>query len=427
MNASAALSRATEKPSRLLAWHHLPIFLAACAILVSRRPDAILHAQFYAEDGHVWFADAYNRGWWRALVYAQDGYFQTFPRLGAALALLAPMALAPLVTNLIAMAAQALPVNLLLSSRSSLWGSLRFRAGLAWLYVALPVSTEIGNGITESQWLLALSAFLLLVSEAPRSKAGRWLELAFLALSGVSGPFCIFLFPFAVYLAWADGGSRRRTHAAVLATCSLLQAFSLLILDAHIRPHYPLGASFTMFIRMLGGNVFLGAVLGRTWLAILPGPGIFLLLFSAVVAGLTVAALCFRRAPLPMRLFLTLAALLLTASLVSPAAYPSAGTTVWQMLARVSGGRYWFYPALAFAWSLLYGLRGFSKVSKILPAFLLGLMCFCAVLGWREPAFEASHFPEYVKGFEAAPAGSVVVIPENPQGWNIRLVKRAGR
>ena len=41
--------------------------------------------------------------------------------LAAALALLVPLASAPLVTNLIALAFQALPVNLLLSHRSSEW------------------------------------------------------------------------------------------------------------------------------------------------------------------------------------------------------------------------------------------------------------------------------------------------------------------
>ena len=44
-------------------WQQGILFLLACAVIVSRRPEAIFHAQFYAEDGHVWFADAYNLGW----------------------------------------------------------------------------------------------------------------------------------------------------------------------------------------------------------------------------------------------------------------------------------------------------------------------------------------------------------------------------
>jgi len=37
------------------------IALAVIAI-VSRRPDVILHPQFYAEDGVVWYAQAYSLG-----------------------------------------------------------------------------------------------------------------------------------------------------------------------------------------------------------------------------------------------------------------------------------------------------------------------------------------------------------------------------
>ncbi len=148
----------------LRAWYHGVIFLLACAVIISRRPDAVLNAQFWGEDGHVFFADAYNFGWWHALFRTYAGYFHAFPRLGAALSLLTPLALAPLVLNLIAICAEVLPVSILLSSRSSAWGSLAFRSILAGAYLALPNSFEMHAFITDSQWLLALAAFLLLVA-----------------------------------------------------------------------------------------------------------------------------------------------------------------------------------------------------------------------------------------------------------------------
>ena len=120
-----------EPPIELRFWQHGVIFLLACALVVSRRPDLVFHPQLYAEDGHVWFADAYNLGWWPALFRTWGGYFQTLPRLGASLALLVPLFRVPLLLNLIAIASQVLPVNLLLSPRSSAWGSMRFRALLA--------------------------------------------------------------------------------------------------------------------------------------------------------------------------------------------------------------------------------------------------------------------------------------------------------
>ena len=215
-----------ERPFRLQPWHHAIIFLLAFAAVISRRLDGIFHAQFYAEDGHVWFANAYNMGWWRPLLHPQDGYFQTFPRLGADLALLVPLALAPLVMNLLAFAVQALPVNILLSSRSAVWGGIGFRAALAAVCVGLPNAGEISMGITESQWMLALCAFLLLVASPPESRGAKVFDVAVLAMCGLTGPFCIFCFLWlwpwpgsAASRSCASGAGRRSRCWALAARC----------------------------------------------------------------------------------------------------------------------------------------------------------------------------------------------------------------
>src|ERR1039457_6186574 len=102
--------RSAQQPG-IRPWQHGAISLFACAILAARRPDAIFHSQFYAEDGHVWFADAYNLGWWPALFRTWTGYFLTLPRLAAALALLVPLLRAPLLLNIVAICIQALPAS----------------------------------------------------------------------------------------------------------------------------------------------------------------------------------------------------------------------------------------------------------------------------------------------------------------------------
>jgi hypothetical protein len=61
----------------LRAWQHAAVFLLSCIIIISRRPDMIFRPQFWAEDGIVWFAQAYNEGWRHALFRTQVGYFQT--------------------------------------------------------------------------------------------------------------------------------------------------------------------------------------------------------------------------------------------------------------------------------------------------------------------------------------------------------------
>jgi len=410
------------RPS-LRRWHHLVIFLLACLILASRRPDAIFLPQFRAEDGHVWFADAYNLGWLASLIRTQDGYLQTFSRLGAALSLLIPIALAPLVLNVIAFAAQALPVNLLLCSRSSAWGSLRFRAMLAAIYLGLPSTGEAGLGITESQWLLALSAFLLIVARPPKNRAGWLLDIAFLALSGLSGPFCIFLLPIAVYVAARRRNLRRWAPVWILGISCAIQLFGLLILDRMIRPRYEMGANAALLVRILGGNVFVAALIGNNRLAAMPGPGIFILLLGALLVGGTIAAVCLLKSNLGMRLFLLLSGAIMIASLLAPSGGIPAGVTVWQMLAKAGSVRYWIFPSLAFAWSLGWCVRVKKDALRVPAAVLLGILCLGSVFQWRLPALDDLHYAEYARAFEAAAPGTVMTIPENPMGWEIRLVK----
>jgi hypothetical protein len=413
-----------DRQTVLRSWHRGAIFLLSCAVLITRRPDAIFHAQFWAEDGHVWFADAYNLGWWTALFRTQDGYFQTLPRLGAALALLAPIALAPLVLNLIAITVQALPVNLLLASRSSAWGSLRFRAFLACTYLALPKCREIIAIITSSQWILTLCVFLLLVAATPKGTPGRLFDISILLLSGLTGPFCFFLLPIALFLVWRRGGRWHCTQAGVLAALSLVQAWGLLVVNPSGRAHAMLGANPALFVRIIAGHVYLASLLGGNGLAANSSPRLLIFLLCAAVGGTVIVAFCFAKSNFNMRIFVVLSFMFLAASFISPAAYPPPGVSRWQMLAGASGIRYWFFPTLVFAWLLLRGFQSRTTALKTASAVLLCIMCFGIIRDWRIPAFKDLNWTEDAKRFEAAPPGTVAIFPENPEGWDIRLVKR---
>ncbi|WP_215846321.1 hypothetical protein [Candidatus Pantoea bituminis] len=55
--------------------------LIAFILFALRRPDIIMHAQPWAEDGRVWMAGIYNNGFWAFLILPQNGYYQTISRL----------------------------------------------------------------------------------------------------------------------------------------------------------------------------------------------------------------------------------------------------------------------------------------------------------------------------------------------------------
>lgn len=153
-----------------ISWQfHVIIFFIAFAIVVSRRPDALFNPQFWAEDGKNWYAQAYNLGILPSLFLPHTGYLQTISRLTASLAQFFPLAFAPLIFNLVAIAIQILPVNLVISSRfAALIPTLKSRLLLGFVYLALPNSYEINANITNAQWHLALLACMVVLAAPSR-------------------------------------------------------------------------------------------------------------------------------------------------------------------------------------------------------------------------------------------------------------------
>jgi hypothetical protein len=418
------VSTGGDTTQSVLSWRwYAFIFFAAAALVVSRQPDAILHPQFFAEDGSVWFADAYNRGWFLSLFRTYAGYFQTLPRLAAALSLLVPLSWAPLVMNLVGLIVQILPVPLLLSRRLSRLGSLQLRAALAFIYIALPNCQEINVTVTNAQWHLALVACLLLVSCAPVGRASKICDVLAFVLCGATGPFAIPLALIAgIWLAF------RRTRwgywpLAIFACAAAIQTYGLLAIDSAARNHWPLGASVEWLIRILAGQVYLGTLLGSNDLAVRVGMSF---LVCVGIVGSMLMAYCFYQARLEWKLFLLFSLLLFAASLRSPMTLrPEHGNTVWQLIAQVPGIRYCFFPTLAFAWTLVWFLLGTPsrQLRQIIAAVLLLVQLTGFIRDWRHPAYKDLHFASYVNELTNSAPGTLVTFPENPNGWSFRLLK----
>jgi hypothetical protein len=415
-------------------WQHGAVFLGTLILLASRRPDAVFNAQFYAEDGRVFFEDAYNLGWRTALFHPYGGYFHAVPRLASALALLVPLSFAPLVLNLIALGLQALPVSLLLSQRSLGWGSFRARLLMAGLYLALPNCGEASANITNAQCSLALIALLLLVASPPASAWRRCAEGLLLLLFGLSGPYCILLFPIAVVAAWPRSGSTdsnskrsdswRWVQLAILTVTGMVEGWSLLFLDREGRMHYALGASWAGLARILGGQIYLGALLGPNGLGVMQGFGALFALVCVAVGCSAIVGICFLRSRIEMRSLIGFSCIVLGASLVSPMILTRKGQMLWQALAGAGGEHYWFFPILAFAWSLAQCSLSRRPWLRFASAYLLCLMCIGIIHDWRHPAFKDLDFAESAKRFENASPGTVTDFAENPGGWKMQLIKR---
>ena len=204
----------------------MPIdFCRLSVIIISRRPDSYFNPQFWAEDGAVWYADAYNHGVIYSLVTPEAGYFQLFSRLVGILSQVLPLAKAPLFFNLTAIGVQATVAWFVTSSRiSGLIPKLRWRLLIAFIYLALPHSFEINANITNSQWHLGLLSFLIVAAEPSKNLIWRIFDFAVIFVSVLSGPLCLLLTPIIALKFWRRCEKRLLVILGILCFGGLVQA-----------------------------------------------------------------------------------------------------------------------------------------------------------------------------------------------------------
>jgi hypothetical protein len=389
-----------------------------CAVtllaLFSRCPYLLTHAQFYAEDGAVWYAEAYNQGWLHSLTLPEAGYLNTLQRLVAGPSLLLPLRDVPFFMTFCGLLIQWLPVAILVSSRCRRWAPLSLRLLLAALYVAIPNAREIYIVLTNSQWHLAVAVLLLAFSTPPESNGGRLFDMMLFLVTGFSGPFSILLWPLLLFFWWRRRQNWSLVQLGVMSLGTLTQG--VVILHHHAdRVPIPLLATPQLFIRMLGGNAFTAAIFGAyPFGSIAPFP----LLLIAFAGGLALIAYT-SRASLELALFSVFCLLVFVAGIRSPLG------ANWQGLVHTGSLRYWYFPMLAFVWcSAWCAIRAKAKFFRTAATCILILMPIGIVADWRYRDYGDQNFSAYVRKFDDARPGERIIIPVVPKGISMALIKK---
>ena len=396
-------------------------FAIALPLIFLRDPSLFTRPQFWAEDGKVWYAQAYNQGWLYALFQPLNGYLSILPRLGAGAALLVPFRWAPLMMALEGLLFQALPIPILLSARCRNWAPLSFRLLFAAVYIAIPDAREVHIVCTNSIWHLALIAVLLAFAAAPRSLFGRLFDIILFALAGASGPFALVLLPLLLVFWWIRRQRWSLILFPILAAGSVVQ-LALLGHYQKVRHLRFLGATMARFVRIVGGNIFWAALRGSRAYgyehSLVP-------CLIAFLIGVAVIAYCSRKASLEVRLFFLFCLGILVASLCSPLLAPTS-LPLWEAILRTPSIRYWYFPSLMFLWSLLWcACYARSRIFRVTGVLLSLILLQGIVRDWCIPPLENLHFPEYAAQFDAATPGTTMNIPLNPPPeWFMEITKK---
>jgi hypothetical protein len=408
-------------------YFYISFFLFAFLVLFLRRPETLLHPQFWGEDGAAWFANAYNLGSLKSLFLTQNGYFQTISRIAAIISLAFPIAKAPLIFNFIALMIQTLPALLIVSPRfAGLIPSFKTRLLMAMLYLFLPNTAEIHGNITNSQWFLALTAFMVVIAERNEKKIWQIFDSSILILSGLSGPFSLFLTPIAFIIWYLNKEKQAFKNLIITSSTAAIQLAGLLILDhgerLYILPDFTIKVVFSILARQVIWGSLIG-INGYIWL--LNNTSWYFWFFSITTfLALLLVIYAVIRSPLQLKLLILFSALIFLASLVSPTGLPP-GSELKFLTRSTTGMRYWLIPMIAFITTLIWGLAKTNPLPiKIFSGLFLAAMIFGIYLDFQHPKLIDYRFESEIKIFQDLPRGEKMAIPINPYGWSMEIIKK---
>jgi hypothetical protein len=396
---------------------------AGLLLIVSRQPHVVINPQLWAEDGKVWFLDAYRYGPLRPLLWSDGGYLNTFQRLAGAAGLLVPIPLLPLFFSVVSLLVQVLPVAFLASNRlEPIYRRRWVRLVAGFVYLALPGTSGIGTNITGTEWHLAFLACLVVIAPRPKQLSWQSFDAATILLSGLSGPFCVFLLPAALTLAWRRGSRSQWSLAGLLLALSAVQLAVLavnlplqhsdLLTAVHVTP--------IVGIRLVALRMLMVPVLGTRLAFFLAGQGGAVVAAVIVAVAATLTGLALRQARLEERLLMVFGLLSLGAALVLE-------RRLWgPMLHSTAAHRYWFFPMLT--WLLVLAVLTFRTrwhlVSPVCAAILAVSLLVAVPSDWAYPSLPNQHFQHSATEFRLAGPGQSVKFVENPPGWSFVLTKK---
>lgn len=211
-------------------WKQFLLTAAVLAILAARVPLLWSTGEFVAEDGWVFFADAWNHSFPGSLLLPYAGYFHFVPRLLAELCSGLPLVQQPYAYAAIGLALNAaiLAAFYLPAFRRIVPSDLT-RAGLALLLALAPNAQNLGL-LLGLHWYLAFGLALILIAPTPATITGKVLVVLATVLCVWSSPSTFVLAPFALLALWRqrDPASRLK-FGVMLGALAIVAAFVVLM------------------------------------------------------------------------------------------------------------------------------------------------------------------------------------------------------
>lgn len=412
------------------------IVIGALVLTVWRAPQYLVAPCFWAEDGLFYFAGAWNQSIVAGVVQRPSGYLQLYANLAASFAAwlvglgAIPLEAAPRVIALAALAAQLLPIALVVTAAESAWGGGWRRAAAVVLVLFGPRTGGMWLNATNSQYFLALAAVVVLLEPADVGTVRRRVHAAVIGLATLAGPVACLLTPLFLWKV-----SRTRTPAtgvaalaAVLGTAVQLGCVAVAAPGAFAGRAHELSTSTivvvawmrTIVLPVLGSDAALGFA-ARVVPSGVASPSLAMAVALVVALVLLVVALALG-APPAVRWRLAGAY-----GLVTIGSLAGALGDARSLLGTVEGGaRYVLVPSVLVLWLLLANVSRAAPGRSAAMVVLLVVALVPSVWLWRQTMRWNAAWPvwsDQVMAWRRHPNEPLHIWP---RGWTMRLVPRPG-
>ncbi|WP_155393150.1 hypothetical protein [Xanthomonas albilineans] len=393
-------------------------------VMAYKSNDALSNAQFWAEDGYIFFKQQFGIAAPQLLV-THFGYLHIIPRIVAWLAYWLPIAKAPLIYNACA---------IFLSATAITMTCLRLRTYIPpWVvtmsFLAVPISGEIFGTITNVQWFMQFVLATYCFTPAQRSSTvvvSVLRSIGFLTIS-LTGPFSIFL-SIIVSTMLAAGWAAKRYHIdpfdgalgnflenrdwhalSAMALGATMQAYMLAShpltdndVQEHLITHLRIAFTELVPIHMFGSNF-------------LTEPA-WILLYILVLGTLFFSTRIDGRIRLIALGFLALASLEIFASVAKI-------KDLSPLHQLPIGDRYFYMIKVVLWWVIWLTVATNSKHRTTATAITIGLICLFSITNsqyfrrstltdyaWRDHAIQLSQ-----------PGAHTIPINPNPNDWSFTV------
>jgi len=336
--------------------------------LISRRIDQFITPQFWAEDGSVFFSDAFSSGC-ATLFHPYGGYLHLVPRLVATFCAGLPWEWTPLAYNLAALTIWTL----------ILWriGTARLPAAFRWLAAASMVlslhSGEVFLNITQLQRPLAFILAVNLLEPVPRSTWETGRLCAEVLLAGLSCP--LILVALVGVLARIFSWLRRREGTILLIAYGTAATIQFLALSSGEQQTG--GTAWGSAIELL--KVLPVYVSYLSGVGFFPGCSACGMMLVGLAWGILVAALILRGLKRKDRY----TALVIFVCALGCLATGRIRRGIWVGPFDIGNARYTYISYVLFAWMLAWiASRGVSRAVRIAGASLVFAAFLSCTVHW---------------------------------------------